>query len=210
MSSSTSSSGSGSISSSRSVSGSRTLIFRILTIAGGGLMLVSWFMPWWQAWIVALRELAVVIHPWGLESFMPQEYAAWLTGADMPDFFAPLMWLYLVLCMAALVFSLFASDKIRLGLGKFKLPLPQWLVVGVGVSFIVFVVVCAYVISLRAPEFYDAPLQGTVHVAFSDHEVSDVITSFQPGYLLACAVGPLLTVLGLLRGLIVGKPKLGT
>ena len=190
--------------SSGSSSTARAGIFGVLTIAGTGLFLYSWFQPWWQAYIVALNEIAVVIRPWGLISFMPQEYAKWLVGAEMPSWFAPVMWLYLAACMGVLVYTLFAGDD-WIRIGKFKLSQQKALIATVGFSYIVFVVVCVVVIALRAKDFYGASVMGSVYVAFSDHENSNVDTRLLTGYWLACVVGPLLLALGLLRDKIIGK-----
>ena len=208
-------SSSGSISSSRSVSGSRSIgslrawVFGVLTLAGAGLFLYSWLQPWWQAYIVALNEVAVIIRPWGLESYMPQEYSKWLVGAEMPSWFRPLMWLYLAACMGVLVYSLFAGDD-RVRLGRFKLSVQKALIGAVGLSYIVFVVVCVVVIAIRASEFYGATVMGSIFVSMSDHEMSNVETGLLTGYWLAAGVGPLLVVLALFRDKIMGKRKLTT
>ena len=204
MSSSGSISSPGSLSSSGHMSNARIWIFGGLTLAGTGLFLYSWFQPWWQAYIVELSEVAAIIRPWGLENHMPMEYSAWLTGAEMPVWFAPLAWAYLWLCTAALFFSLFVSEDC-VALGRFKLSLQKAIIGVVGLSYIVVVVVCVIVISIRAAEFYGAKLMGTVFVSMSDHEMSDVDTGLLLGYWLACGVGPLLVVLALLRDKITGK-----
>lgn len=182
----------------------RAVLFGVLTVAGTGLFLYSWLQPWWQAYIVALNEVAVIIRPWGLTSFMPQEYAKWLVGADMPSWFGPLMWLYLAASMGILVYSLFAGDD-WVRLGRFKLSQQKALIGLVGLSYIVFVVVCVIIIALRAKDFYGASVIGTVYVAMSDHENSNVDTSLLSGYWIASVVGPLLLVLALLRDKIIGK-----
>ncbi len=184
----------------------RAGIFGVLTIAGTGLFLYSWFQPWWQAYIVALNEIAVIIRPWGLVSFMPQEYAKWLVGADMPSWFAPLMWLYLAACMGVLVYTLFAGDDM-IRIGRFKLSQQKALIGLVGISYIIFVVVCVIVIAIRAKDFYGASVMGSVYVAMSDHENSNVDTGLLTGYWIACCVGPLLLALALLRDKIIGKRK---
>jgi hypothetical protein len=196
-----------SLSSSGRMSSARTWIFAVLTLAGTGLFLYSWFQPWWQAYIVALDEIAAVIRPWGLESHMPMEYSAWLTGAEMPPWFAAVAWAYLWLTTAALLFSLFVGED-RVALGRFKPSLQKALVGGVGLSYILVVVACVIVISVRAPEFYGASVVGTVLVSMSDHETSDVDTNLLLGYWLACGVGPLLVVLALFRDKIKGIPRL--
>ncbi|MBI5034150.1 MAG: hypothetical protein HZB51_26820 [Chloroflexi bacterium] len=196
----------GTVSRPASVSNTRSIIFGVLTISGIGLLLYSWFQPWWQAYIVALSEIAVVIRPWGLVSYMPQEYSKWLVGAEMPSWFGPLMWVYAGAAVGTLVYSMFVSEE-QIRLGKFKMSLQKALIALVGLSYIVFVVVCVIVISIRAKDFYGASVMGTINVSFSDHEVSDVDTGLLSGYWIAASVGPLLVVLAFLREKILGIRK---
>ncbi len=181
----------------------RVLLFYILVLAAAVLMLVSWFMPWWNAYIVVLGESVVFIHPWGLETNIPQHYASYLTGADMSVWFAPLMWIYLGLCIAALLFSLFVSEK-RVGLSRFKFLLPKFIIGLVGLSYIVTVATAVLVIAGRAGDFYGATLIGSIHLSVGS-QGSLVTTGLLFGYWLACAVGPLLIVLALFRNKIMGK-----
>jgi len=213
MSSSKSMSGTKTMTKPQSVSSSRMMIFRGLTLAGAAGMLVAWVMPWWQAWIVELKTPAAVIHPWGLENFMPPEYSSWLIGADMPRGFGQLMWAFLAICLICLAGSMFGEDTpVQLGkLGSLlpkwmmRLPVPAWLIGGVGIAFIVCVLVCALVIQIRSAEFYGASLQGTINVAIDEHAKSDVTTGLVTGYWLAGAVGVFLFALSLLRNKILGK-----
>jgi hypothetical protein len=171
----------------------------------------AWFQPWWTAYIVELKEIGIAILPHGMQiGGSLRDYPQWLVGADMPAWFFRAMRVYLWVCMAALVLSLFASDKKKIGLSKFKVPLPQALVGAIGLSFIVFVVVFVIVVAMRAPQFYNAPLQGSVFVRMPEHEgqaQSYVETGLQLGYWLAAAAGLLLVALALLRDKIVGKPR---
>ena len=183
----------------------RTWIFRGLTVVGGAMLLVSWMMPWWQAYIVYLKTAALYVRPWGVDMFLPPEYSAVISGYQMPKIFAPLMWIFLGCCVIALVGSLFASSKDKAGIGKIRLPLPMVLVGGVGVAYIVFVVVCLIVLQMRASGFYNAPLVGTTYIGLDEGHKSYVDTSFLTGYYLAAVTGPVLLVLGLARQLIVGK-----
>jgi hypothetical protein len=134
----------------------------------------------------------------------------------MPAFFAPLMWVYLGLAIALLFVGMFVKD-ITVKLGKLgarlprwlmRLPLPQWLILGVGVSYVVFVVTCAIVAYVRTAEF-GMLLIGETYLVIGDFELGTLaIAGFQWGYWLACAVGPALVVLALARNKITGKPVL--
>lgn len=183
----------------------RERLFGVLTLGGAALFLVSWFMPWWQAWIVYLREVALYIRPWGAESFLPPEYESVISGYEMPAFFTPFMWAYFAVFMIMLIYSVIAPSAKRIGIGKLSLPLPTALVLGVGISYIVCVVVAYIVMQMRVSEYFNASLNGTIYIALDEGHKSNVDTSLLPGFYLAAVTGPVLVVLGLLRGLIVGK-----
>lgn len=199
-----------SISSSGHISSFRTWIFGGLTLAGAGLFLYSWFQPWWTAYIVALDEIGVTIFPYALRiGGSLRDYPQWLVGAEMPAWFFPLMWVYMGICMGALVFSLFVTNEDRVKIGPFKMSLPQALIGFAGLAYIVFVVVFPIVVAIRAPQFYGAPLQGSVFIHMEGHEgnaESYVDTALQLGYWLACVTGPFLVGLALFRNKITGEP----
>jgi hypothetical protein len=188
-------------------------VFRLLVLIAGGLMLFSWLQVWWRADIQE-AGMYVNIRPWGLEHTLGS-YVQYL-GADpsMPAFFAPLMWAYLGICLILLVVSMFAKD-VRVSVGKLnvivprwlkRLPLPQWLIGGVGVSYIVFAVTCAIVAYVRTAEF-GMSLIGETYLVIGDFELGTLaIAGFQWGYWLACAVGPALVILALLRSRMTGTP----
>lgn len=197
-----------SVSNASSASSVRIGIFSVLTLAGVGLFLYSWFQPWWTAYIVALKETGVTISPQAMViGGTLQDYPQWLIGAQMPDWFFPAMWIYLAVCIGALVFSLFVFED-RVKLGKFKLSAPTLVVGVIGLSYIVFVVVFVVAIAIRAPAFYGAQLQGSIFVHMAEHEgnaESYVETGLQFGYWIACVTGVFLVALALLHDKIVGK-----
>jgi len=183
----------------------RVWLFRGLVIVAAGLLLFSWFMPWWRAFIATING-QVQIHPWGLKHNLIGPDAAYMAGTEMPAFFAPLMWTYLGICIALLLFSLLVKEK-TFNLGKFKLSLPKVLIGGVGLSYIVVVVLAVIIAAIRTGDFYGTPLIGVTYVAFNDVGTA-VEAGLLFGYWLACGVGPLLIVLALLRNKIIGKAKL--
>ena len=192
-----------SVSKRASVSSSKIWSFRALTLAAAALLLVSWFMPWWQAVILELGRY-VQIRPWGLEHDLG-DFADYIKAATLPSWFAPFMWVYLGIAIVVLLFSLFAPEKV-LRLGKFALSLPQLLIVAVGVSYIVVVVVAVVYASIRVDEFWHVKLIGKTYVEVGEVEKSYVDAGLLPGYWLAGVVGPLCVILGLLRNKILGKP----
>ncbi len=190
------------------MSRARVWLLRSLVIVGAGLMLLSWFLPWWGCRVPPeyFVKDVVVIHPWGLEQNLGP-YAQYIYGSEMPVWFAPLAWIYLGICIALLLFSLLAKEK-AVSLGKFKFSLPQVLIGGVGLSYIVVVVIAVIVIAIRAGDFFDTPLQGHIFIDLGEAGlVVGAWTSLRLGYWLACAVGPFCVVLALLRDKIIGKPS---
>lgn len=183
----------------------RVWLFRVLTLAAAGLLLYSWFQPWWTANVLEIMgSNNVIIYPWVFEADL-EEMQVMVENAYMPAWFAPAMWIYLGLAVAALLFSLFAREK-RVGPGKFKLSLPQLLIGVVGLSYVVVVAIAAVMIAIRSGEFYGAPLMGMIEVNLGAEYFSEVETALEFGYWLACGVGPLCIALALLRNKITGKP----
>ena len=204
MSTSASIGGTATVSKPATASGLRPWLFRVLVVAGGSVMFMSWMMPWWRAYIDQLDRW-VAIRPWGLEHNLG-DFADYIKNAAMPTWFAPLMWAYLVVSIALLLFSLFAPQK-AIRLGKFKMSLPQLLVVGVGLAYIVCVVVAFVYASMRMDEFWHLKMIGKTYVELGEIEKGYVESNLLTGYWLACAAGSLLVIVGLLRGWIVGKPQ---
>lgn len=180
----------------------RVWIFRVLIIAATCFMLLSWFMPWWRCFIWGINR-EVLIRPWGLEHDLG-DLTSYIAGAEMPAFFALFMWIYLGLCVAVLLFSLFANEK-TVSLGKFKLSLTKLLIGIVGVSYIVVVVSAVIVAAIRTGDFFGVHLIGTTVIDLGEPMISDADAGLLIGYWLACSVGPLLVVLALLRDKIIGK-----
>ncbi len=185
----------------------RVWLFRVLILAAAGLMLLSWFMPWWTADILEL-DATVVIRPWGLEENLG-DFASWIKGSDMPAFFAPAIWTYLGICIAALLFVSWIKDRnIRLLRKHFSLP--KFVIGLVGFSYIVVVVLAVIIAAIRTGDFYGLALIGYTYIDLGEPMISGVEAGFLLGYWLACAVGPLLIILALLRNKIIGKSKFNT
>lgn len=181
-------------------------LFGGLTLAGLAGLLYTWFQPWWVAYIEELQENGVAIFPYAMNiSGTLRNYPQWIVGAEMPEFFFPLMWVYLGVMVLALLGSLFYTNE-WFELGRFKVSMDQALVGFAGLMYIIFVVVFPIVVAIRAPQFHGVPLQGNVFISMDEHTESYVVTSLQSGYWIACVVGPFLLALALLRSKIVGKP----
>jgi hypothetical protein len=194
-----------SVSSTGQASGVRAWIFGGLILAVAGLFLYTWYQPWWVAYIEELQQNGVVIFPHAMViSGTLRDYPQWIAGAEMPAWFFPLMWVYLGVCLLALLMSLFFSDE-WFAMGKRKVTVASALIGFAGLAYIIYVVVFPIVVAVRAPEFGGVQLQGSVFISVNPHTESYVTTSLQQGYWLACTVGPVLVALALLRNKIIGK-----
>jgi hypothetical protein len=183
----------------------RMWLFRVLVVVVAGVMLVSWFLPWWTADIEALGNDIIQIRPWGLH--MDERlggFAILLKGAPMPAWFAPMMWTYLGLCMLALLVGMAAGGR-RISLGGFKIKLSQFLIGGVGLSYIIAGIVAAVYASIRMKSMGDIPLQGSVLFDLGDPLVAMVNTRLLPGYYLIYAAGLLFLVLAVFQDTITGE-----
>jgi hypothetical protein len=179
-------------------------LFRGLILIAAGLMVLSWFMPWWMAEVVILEGASVVIHPWGLSNTL-DFFVVYIEGADMPPWFKYVMFTYLGIAILALFASMFLKDK-AVKILKFKLTLPQLIILIVGISYIVVLVVAAIFAAIRTGDFWGLHLVGTTLVVINDLE-SDVVAGFLPGYYLAYVAGIFMVVLALLRNKIIGNPS---
>jgi len=194
-----------SVTSPGQVSDVRSWIFGGLVLAVSGLFLWTWFQPWWVAYIEELQQNGVVIYPHAMVILGTlRDYPQWIAGAEMPTWFFPLMWVFMGIMFLALLLSLFFTEE-GFVVGRRIVSVASALIGFSGLSYIIYVVVFLIVVALRAPQFNGVPLQGNVFISVNPHTESYVITSLQVGYWLACAVGPLLVALALLRNKIIGK-----
>ncbi len=185
----------------------RLWVFRVLVVLAAILMVYTWVSDWWVADVVELSARGVVIHPWGLT--MDLSFAQQLvTDVDMPVWFAPMMWAYLVVCLALLAFSLFSWGR-TITLARFKFPLPQFLIGLVGLSYIVCALVAvlyaSYRMSNMGAPIFAVPLQGITHMQMGEGIGTDVYTSLKTAYYLTYVAGAALLVLAVFRDRIVGS-----
>jgi hypothetical protein len=181
--------------------------FNALVAAAAVLMLVSWLLPWWTTNIEALGNDVVQIHPWGLAiDERLGGFTVLIKGAAMPAWFAPCVWIYLGLCMIALLVSLCVRVK-EFKVGKLKVQLSRLLIGGVGVSYILAAIVAVIYTSIRLKAFFDTPLQGRKFVDLGETLRTYINTSLLLGYYLAYCAGFLLIALAALHKKIIGKPN---
>jgi len=183
-----------------------TWIFRILVVVVTGVMLVSWSLPWWSADIEELGKDMVQIRPWGLQVDERLGGFSIMLGTPMPAWFAPMMWTYLGLCMIALLVGIVAGEK-EISFGKIKMKLSQFLVGGVGLSYIVAGIVAAVYAGMRMKSMGDVPLQGHAVIDLGDPLIANLDTRLLIGYYLIFVAGLLLLALAIFRDRIISEKK---
>lgn len=190
----------------------RVWLFLSLVAVAASLMVISFILPWWGLDILVLGENVLVIHPYGLSHSFEQystfmgQYQSYIEGSEMPVWFAPLMWAYLGICIAALLYALLVGGK-EGKWGKFKFKWAKLLIGGVGISYILIALLAVTVAAIRTGEFYGISLLGYTYVEIAHPAESGVVGSLQPAYWMAHSVGFLCIALALVRDKIVGKPK---
>jgi hypothetical protein len=183
----------------KKVSNTGVWVYRLLVAGAGGLMLVSWLLPWWTIDAESFGPNLVQIHPWGLEmNERLGDFVIFLKGANMPGWFAPFMWVYLGLCMIALLVGLWEQGK-KVGIGKFKIKLSQFLIGGVGLSYVVAGIVAAIYASIRTKSLMHVPLLGRSFLDMGGEFTTFVESRFLIGYYLVYVAGILLIALAFLR-----------
>jgi len=183
-------------------------IFRVLLVAGAAFMLYSWFAPWWSAkFAVIPGDNHMVLHPWGVDVVSQVRSNIDESAFEMPfpGLFAGFMWTYLGVCMLALAASLFVNRRISLGPVNFSLAMV--LILFVGLSYMAAVGLAFGIGELKASAA-GANFIGKSNVLEPQSGAKvKMVSELQIGYWLALGAGGVLTFLGLIRFLLVRKPK---
>jgi hypothetical protein len=191
------------------MSSSRVWLFRGLVVVAIGLMLLSWFRPWWICTVDAIYMLNqgfIKIRPWGLEHNLGS-FAGYITGSDMPVWFAPFMWLYLGICIAALLYAAWIKNKVIRLIGR-NFNLSKLIIGAVGISYILVAVTAFVYAKIQTAEF-GVNFLGYTYFQVDPHAggYGDLNASLQWGYWLTYGVGLILIALALLRDNILGKTE---
>ncbi|MEQ1770530.1 MAG: hypothetical protein ABL879_11880 [Devosia sp.] len=183
-------------------------IFRILVVAGAAFMLYSWFQPWWIGDVAVIKgENDLVLHPWGVEAVgqVRANIDESVFQMPFPSIFAGFMWVYLAVSMLALAASLFLTQ--RLSLGRINVSVAMVLVLLVGLSYAMAVGLALGIGTLKAGAA-GANFIGKSNVLEPGSGAKLKMVSYLvTGYWLALAAGGFLTVVGLIRPLLVRRPK---
>ena len=184
----------------------RLWLFRILVLIATILVVVSWFMPWWTMDVEAISITnAIVVHPYGFENNLGG-YAYYLPVEVMPVWFTPLMWVLLGVAILCLLSAFWFQDKKIKVFGRY-FNLSSFLTICMGISYILVVVAAFIVLNIQTKifggEYFE--LVGENFISMGGFEESYCYSRFGFGWWLACAIGPILIILALLRNKIIGK-----
>ncbi len=195
------------------MSTTRVWLFRVLVLLAIGLLVFSWFQPWWLAHCVADVTGAhdVTVHPYGLDGGGLEGYFELMpeggTEVAMPGWFAPLMWIYLGLVIAAVLIGIIFLRKNVTLFGR-ELNLSRWLIGIAGFSYLLVAVLAITVAYIRVGAM-DLPFIGNEWVNLGHFGMwtieLDVTASIPFGYWLAVAAGPLLMLLAIFRNKLIGS-----
>ena len=182
----------------------RLWLFRGLVAIAAGLILTSAILPWWTCTVnipmTSLEDpqpkpLHVTIYQYGLRHDFVQlrDYVA---ADETPFYQSALAWAYIAASIGLVLFStLLKSRKGR------------WLLGGIGLTYIAYVVVAIFVVVANRIADFGISLQGWSNKSYVEVVVS-YFSSLQPGYYLVYAAGGMCIALALLRNIITGRPEL--
>ena len=177
----------------------RVWLFRGLVAAAAGLMVTSVIMPWWTANILTPRvgpepEILVInIYQYGI----PRSPSAGYWATDVTPFYQTVLaWIYIAASVGLILFSTWLKG--RKG---------QFLLGGVGLIYIAYAAIAAFVVIAGRTGDFGISLQGLSAFKHQGHELI-AIASLRFGYYLAYASALTCIALALFRDTIVGRAKL--
>jgi hypothetical protein len=185
----------------------RVWLFRGLTLLGTALFVVGWLLPWWRTYIMEKELLGsyMQISPWGLLTNLPIDYRPYYNAWLMPDWWAPFAWCLFGVMAAGLLLSIFVKEKQINILGKIKMPLPQLLVLAIGLLLVFTMIAMVVVAYIRTQDFtVGFKLMGDTFISLGGALEGTMHAQFEIGYWMSCSVAVFLVVLALLRNKIIG------
>lgn len=178
------------------MSNTRIWLFRGLVVGATGLVVASFFLPWWKASIPLMKlDPALLMHPYGLEHFLDQSLLPYF------EKYIPPFWLTIVAFIFIVVDAIAILLSISIGGRRGKLILG-----GAGLAYLGF---SAIAMIFAAISVSNAGLSflGRSPITFVFHAPS-MIGTLQYGLFIALGAGLLCIILALLRDRIIGKPKI--
>jgi hypothetical protein len=174
----------------------RVWFFRGLVAIAAALMVVSVIMPWWTCIIEHSQygyQGTITIYQYGIPN-APLEIAGDIT----PLYQTLLALTYIMVSVGLMIWS--TRLETRKG---------QLLLGGIGLSFIVYAAVAAFVVIAQRVADFGGVLQGYSEIrAVAYQEPVIITTSLRFGYYLAYAAGGMCLVLALLQNVILDRPRI--
>jgi len=180
----------------------RLWLFSALVAVAVGLMVASFIMPWWTADIDPEDGSPIIdairVYGHGLQHSLPIAYRMYIIEDETPFYQTVLAWVYLGVSAGLVLLSIWLKG--RKG---------GWLLGGIGLIYIAYAAIAAFVVIAGRLREVDISLQGQSFFFVPSEEGGAFIDStLRFGYYLAYASGLTCLVLALFRNKIIGKPKL--
>lgn len=180
----------------------RVWFFCGLVAVAAGLMMTSAITPWWTCTIdipegesVVPKLLHVGIYEYGLQHDLV-ELRSYIEADETPFYQTVLAWVYIAASVGLILFSTWLKGSKG-----------RWLLGGIGLVYIAYAAIAAFVVIANRTADFGISLQGQSIIPETVNVL--VHASLRFGYYLAYAAGGMCIVLALLRNKIIGKPKPG-
>ena len=178
----------------------RVWLFHGLVVITAILMLVSFTLPWWTAYISAASKLgdSIRIYGYGLRHSLVQ-LRIYVQADETPFYQNVLAWVYMAVSIGLILFSMrLTGRRVKLLLG------------GIGLIYIVYVSIAVFVVIANRTGEFGISLQGwsTLDAANKIPAPTSVHSSLRLGYYLAYIAGGMCIALSLFRDIMTGKPAL--
>ncbi len=179
-------------------------LFRGLVAVAAGLMIASFIMPWWSTThMVASNEAefhlprdVIRIYGHGLQHDLVQ-LREYIELDETPFYQTVLAWVYLGVSVGFILISIWLRGKRG-----------RWLLGGIGLIYIAYAAIAAFVVIAGRLADFGYPLQGWGFYDSGAGEGASICGALRFGYYLVYAAGLMCIALALLRNKIIGKPKL--
>ena len=172
----------------------RLWLFRSLVAIAVGLMIASFIMPWWTANVFAPNNVnipdAIRIYGHGLQHDLIQ-LREYVEADETPIEQTVLAWVYMAVSAGLIMFSTWLKG----GKGR-------WLLGGLGLIYIAYAAIAAFVVISGRLGDWGFSLQGWSYLEEIDAGIN---ASLRFGYYLSYIAGGLCIILALLRGIIAGR-----
>jgi hypothetical protein len=178
----------------------RLWLYRGLVGVAAGLVVFSATQPWWIGEVSSnyIGQVGTItVYQYGLRHTFVQ-LRDYVVADETPFYQNMLAWIYIAISVSLILFS----TRLKRGKGS-------WLLGSIGLIYIAYAAVAAYVVIAGRLRDFNVSLEGWSWINTAAEEVQ-MYSKLQFGYYLAYAAGFMCVALALLRGIIVGKPKFNT